>query len=74
MVIGGFTMIDLKQLSIKELKQFISDNRTDDEKCSAALGELLSRDSESIVYPHDMPIEEMHRVLQEKLNQVNRSQ
>ncbi|MEL7315406.1 MAG: hypothetical protein AAFN08_10670 [Cyanobacteria bacterium J06559_3] len=64
---------DLKQLVIAELKQFISDHRTDDEKCSAALGEFLSRDRNGTVYPPDMPVEDMQRVVQAKLDQVRRT-
>lgn len=67
-------MTDLTQLTIKELKQFISNNRTDDEKCSAALNELLSRDPNGVVYPPNMPMDEMQRILQEKLNQIKHSQ
>lgn len=67
-------MTSLKQLTVKQLKQFIAENRKDDEKCSAALEELLSRDPDGVVYPHDMPMEEMKRVLDEKLDRVNRSQ
>ncbi|WP_038025753.1 hypothetical protein [Synechococcus sp. PCC 7336] len=67
-------MTNLKQLTIKELKQFISENRADDDKCSAALGELLTRDTDGPIYPANMPREEMQRVLQEKLEQVKRAQ
>ena len=66
-------MINLKQLTIKELKQFISENRTDDDKCSAALGELLTRDPNGSVYPPNMSTEEMRRVFQEKFEQVKRA-
>lgn len=67
-------MTDLKQLTLKELRQFISENRTDDGKFSAAVGELLSRGSEEDFYPANMPVEEVKRVLDEKLEQVKRSQ
>ena len=63
-------MTNLKQLTIKELKQFISENRTDDDKCSAALGELLTRDPDGPLYPPNMSTEEMQRVFQEKFEQV----
>jgi len=67
-------MTDLKQLTVKELKQFISEHRRDDEKFSAALSELLSRDLDGVVYPANMPMEEVQRILQEKLTEVKRSQ
>ncbi len=67
-------MIDLKQLTLKELRQFLSENRADDDKFSAALGELLSRESEADCYPANMSVEEVQRVLDQKLDQVNRSQ
>ena len=67
-------MTDLKQLTIRELKKFISEHRTNDDMCSAALCELLSRDSDGIIYPANMPREKMERVLQQKLDQVKRSQ
>lgn len=67
-------MTDLKQLTVQQLKQFISENRTDDEKFGAALDELMSRNPNRTVYPYNMPPEEMQRVLDEKLEQMKRSQ
>jgi hypothetical protein len=55
---------------MKELKQFIADNRTDDAVCSAAIEELLSRDLDGVVYPPDMTAEAMEKVLQQKLAQL----
>ena len=67
-------MTDLKQLTIKKLKQFMPEHRRDDEKFSAALSELLSRDPDGVVYPANMPMAEVQRILQEKLTEVKRSQ
>jgi hypothetical protein len=64
-------MTDLKQLSMKELKQFIADNRTADAVCSAAMEELLSRDLDGVVYPPDMTAEAMEQILQQKLTQLS---
>lgn len=60
-------MIDLTQMTIAELKQYLSENRRDDEKFSEALTELLKRDPNPIVYSKDMPLEEQERVFMEKI-------
>jgi hypothetical protein len=63
-------MTDLKQMTAIELKQYLSDYRSDDEKFHAALSELLSRESNPTIYPANMPLEEMERIIKEKIEQA----
>jgi len=59
-------MTDLKQMTVTQLKQYLSEERGDDDKFSEAfseaLSELLSRDRNPVIYPADMPLEEIDRV------------
>jgi hypothetical protein len=67
-------MVNLKQMSKAELKQFISENRGDDDKFSQALRELLNRDPNPTIYPADMPLEDMEKVIREKIEQTKQAQ
>lgn len=62
--------MNLTELSKAELKQYLSDNRNDDEKFSAALQELMNRNSDAPVYP-PMNWEETRKVVEQKIRQVN---
>jgi hypothetical protein len=66
-------MIDLKQMTSPQLKQYLSEHRTDEEKFSEALRELLSRDSNPTIYPANMPLEQLDKVLREKIRQAKQS-
>ena len=63
-------MTDLKQMTAIQLKQYLSDYRSDDEKFHAALSELLSRELNPTIYPANMPLEEMERIIKEKIEQA----
>ena len=60
--------MNLEILTKTELKQYLSENRNDDEKFSAALQELINRSSDAPVYP-PMGWEETKKIIDEKLNQ-----
>jgi hypothetical protein len=49
-------------MSVTELKQYLSQNRNDDDKFSEALAELLKRDPNPIIYSQDMPLDEQERI------------
>lgn len=66
-------MSDLKQMTTAQLKQYLSDYRNDNEKFSEALSELLSHDPNPTIYPADMPLEEMERIIREKIEQGKQS-
>lgn len=53
MEIGGFSVIELQKMPPNQLKQYLSEHRRNDDKFSAALSELLSRDSNPVIYPAD---------------------
>jgi hypothetical protein len=60
-------MTDLTQMTVTELKHYLSENRSDDDKFSEALAELLKRDQNSVIYSKDMPLEEQERIFMEKI-------
>ncbi|NES86763.1 MAG: hypothetical protein F6K10_38465 [Moorea sp. SIO2B7] len=60
-------MIDLTQMTVTELKQYLSENRSNDDKFSEALAELLKRDPNPIIYSKDIPLEEQERIFREKI-------
>ncbi len=62
-------MTDLKQMTVTELKQYLSERRGDDDRFSEALRELLSRDRNPVIYPADMSLKEIDRVMWEKIEQ-----
>lgn len=64
-------MPNLKDMSIAELKQYLSSHRNNDEAFSAALAELMGRNREAVRYPGNLPLTEMERILREKLNQTD---
>ncbi|ACK70289.1 conserved hypothetical protein [Gloeothece citriformis PCC 7424] len=63
-------MANLKDMTLSELKKYLSDHRNDDEAFSEAMGELLSRNRNSKIYPANMSSEEVGRVIQEKIQQI----
>ena len=60
-------MTDLTQMTVTELKYYLSENRSDDDKFSEALAELLKRDPNPVIYSKDMPLEEQERIFMEKI-------
>lgn len=60
-------MTDLTQMTVTELKKYLSENRSDDEKFSEGLAELLKRDPNPVIYSKDMPLEEQERIFMEKI-------
>lgn len=60
-------MTDLSQMTVTELKNYLSENRSDDDKFSYALAELLKRDRNPVIYSKDMPLEEQERIFMEKI-------
>ena len=60
-------MTDLTQMTVRELKHYLSENRSDDDKFSEALAELLKRDPNPVIYSQDMPLEEQERIFMEKI-------
>ena len=52
----------IKEMTIKELKEYLSKYRNDEEKFSAGLGELISRSRPNAIhFPASMPREEQER-------------
>lgn len=60
-------MTDLTQMTVTELKHYLSENRSDNDKFSQALAELLKRDPNPVIYSKDMPLEEQERIFMEKI-------
>ncbi|GAA6621053.1 DUF6887 family protein [Scytonema sp. NUACC26] len=60
-------MTDLTQMTVTELKHYLSENRSDDDKFSEALAELLKRAPNPVIYSKDMPLEEQERIFMEKI-------
>ena len=61
----------LSQMSNTELRQYLSENRNDEEKFSQVLELLISRKTENFKYPppSEMDREEIEAIFQAKLNQ-----
>ncbi|NES69535.1 MAG: hypothetical protein F6K24_32090 [Okeania sp. SIO2D1] len=61
----------LLQMNNTELRQYLSENRNDEEKFSQALELLMSRKTENFKYPppSEMDREEIEAIFQAKLNQ-----
>ncbi|KYC40916.1 hypothetical protein WA1_25205 [Scytonema hofmannii PCC 7110] len=64
-------MPNFKEMSIAELKEYLSTHRHDDKAFSAALGELITRNRGALRYPANLPLEDVGKIIQEKLNQVD---
>lgn len=62
-------MSDLTRMSVPELKQYLSENRGDDNKFSEALSELLKRDSAPTIISKDLPLEEQERIFRKKITE-----
>ncbi len=60
-------MTDLTQMTVTELKHYLSENRRNDDKFSEGLTELLKRDTNPVVYSKDIPLEEQERIFMEKI-------
>ncbi|NES19774.1 MAG: hypothetical protein F6K41_12805 [Symploca sp. SIO3E6] len=60
-------MTDLTKMTVAELKQYLSENRSDDDKFSEALQELLRREPNPVIYSKDMPLAEQERIFMEKI-------
>jgi hypothetical protein len=60
-------MVNLTQMTVTELKHYLSENRSDDDKFSEALAELLKRDPTPVIYSKDIPLEEQERIFMEKI-------
>lgn len=63
-------MPNLKEMTTAELKKYLSENRKDDDAFSEALGELLSRNRDGKTYPANLSFEEVGRIMQEKLDEI----
>ncbi len=61
-----------KQMTNSELKQYLSANRTDDDKFSAALAELISRDPNPTIYPFEQSPEEVSSIIKQKIEEIER--
>lgn len=62
-------MINLKEMSNAELKQYLAENRNNDDAFSAALEVLISRrEPNAPRYSANMSLEEMEQVIKQKLD------
>lgn len=66
------TEASYKEMTPAQLKQYLSEHRNDDEKFSAALGELMSRKIWTEV-DADTPIPEQDAILQELIEKKKKS-
>lgn len=57
----------ITQMTAAELKYYLSENRSNDDKFSHALAELLKRDRNPVIYSKDMTLEEQERIFMEKI-------
>jgi ribosomal protein L16 Arg81 hydroxylase len=75
MEIGDLPMseVNLKQMSVSELKKYLSDHRNDNEKFSSALGEFMSRDVWTSV-PADTSLAEQEAIIKQLINRKENSQ
>jgi len=60
-------MTVLTQMTVTELKQYLLEHRSDDDKFSAALQELLKREPNPVIYSKDMSLEEQERIFMAKI-------
>lgn len=67
-------MMDFKQMTVVQLKQYLAENRNDDEKFSYALNELLNREQNPTVFSANMPVEEVEQVIRTKIYEVQQSE
>ncbi len=66
---GVCLMYNLKEMTVTELKEFMAENRNDDQKFSEALGELLSRNPNRKKYTANQSFEEVRKIIQEKIKE-----
>jgi hypothetical protein len=64
------SQVNLKEMSQKELRAYISEHHNNDENVRAAIAESSSRDG-WIDIPADMPLDEQERIFTETLNRFN---
>lgn len=64
--------ISLQQMTASELKKYMSTNRNDEEKFSAALGELMNRDIWTEVNT-DRPLSEQKAIMQKLIENKKNS-
>ena len=65
-------MSNFQEMTVVQLKEFLSAHRNDNEMFSEALGELLSRNPDRQRYPADMSTEEIGQVISEKIDQIRK--
>ncbi len=65
-------MSNFKEMTVFQLKQFLSANRNNDEIFSEALAELLSRNPDRQRYRANMSPEEIGQVIREKIQQIKK--
>ncbi len=51
---GVCLILNLKEMTIVQLKQYLSSHRDNDEAFSEALGELINRNRDAVRYPADL--------------------
>lgn len=61
-------MLDIKKITSAELKKSFADHQNSDDVFNEALSELLNRNSNTRGYPADMPLEEIEKVLRNRIN------
>jgi hypothetical protein len=69
---GVCMMPNFSEMSNAQLKQYLAEHRNDDDVFSEALSVLMSRrDPSAPRYNSELPIEEIQKIIQDKLNQTN---
>lgn len=64
-------MPNFKEMSNTELKQYLFENRNNDDAFSTALSELINCNSDVKRYPTNMPLEEIEQVIREQIEKKN---
>ncbi|WP_042892804.1 DUF6887 family protein [Anaplasma marginale] len=60
----------LKQMSDRELKEYLSENRRNENKFSEALEELMSRNPNPTIYPFEQSAKEIASIINKKIEEI----
>lgn len=64
-------MLNFKEMSNTEFKQYLFENRNNDDAFSAALSKLLNRNPDVKRYLANMPLEEIEQLIQKHIEKKN---
>ena len=64
-------MLNFKEMSNTEFKQYLFENRNNDDAFRAALSKLLNRNPDVKRYLANMPLEEIEQLIQKHIEKKN---